>query len=197
MRAAAVHKKKPCWNFNTSLNKSIQVFNCFCTSESAMANLLNHNVLDYPGTTGNHSVSRTAPRVTLLVWWDTTSVSNMQSGVCFHCKRNRLSPALAEELPMCIKTAAENRKFVNKWTWQEQGWGYSHATLRVGLITRWALPAAMNARSLKCYAWMMNTPPETSPQNMYGMILSRRCQCVLVLFANECDMSVSRVCCRS
>ena len=32
-----------------------------------MANLLNKNVVDYPDTTGNNSVSRTPPRVTPLV----------------------------------------------------------------------------------------------------------------------------------
>ena len=44
-----------------------------------MANLLDQNNVDYPGTTGNSSVSRTPPRVTLLASSDKTFVSNQQS----------------------------------------------------------------------------------------------------------------------
>ena len=36
-------------------------FDCFCTSDGAMANLLNYHALEYPSTTGNNSVCRTAP----------------------------------------------------------------------------------------------------------------------------------------
>ena len=55
------------------------IFNCILMDDSAMANLLNKHVVDYPDTTGNNSVSRTPPRVTPLVPKDIFFVSNQQS----------------------------------------------------------------------------------------------------------------------
>ena len=42
-------------------------FSWFSTDDSAVANMLNQNVVDCPDTTGDNAVSRTPPRVTPIV----------------------------------------------------------------------------------------------------------------------------------
>ena len=54
-----------CRNRNIGRKQNIKVFHCFCTGDVATANLLNQDDVDYPGTMGNNSVSRTPPRVTM------------------------------------------------------------------------------------------------------------------------------------
>ena len=92
-------RKNPRWNFQI-VKLNIQVSNCLWNRDGAMTSLLDFNVLGYPGMTGNGLVTKAAAWVHHFFDMTKKTVSNKRSGICYRCKRSRLSSSKQGSLSM-------------------------------------------------------------------------------------------------
>ena len=109
VRAAAEHEKSQAEAENF-VEKEDTINQAFCSSDGAMVSSLEHNVVHYPGTTGNNWVNATAihaiPSIRYMLF--KYAALDKSNGIRYHSTRNRLSRARAEELVYRIAAKYSN-----------------------------------------------------------------------------------------